>query len=84
MTAVEIYPGNFIKNVLLSFEKYSIQNIVGLGAWTSALKEGGFKRVIALEPQTTYHHWLEVRSCIKRLKRSQVDNRDTIGNESRV
>jgi hypothetical protein len=33
--------------------------LVGLGAWTSALKEVGFKRVIALEPQLIYYNWLE-------------------------
>ncbi|CAO3645893.1 unnamed protein product [Mucor hiemalis] len=31
----------------------------GLGVWTTALRDNGFKRVISLEPQTVYHHWME-------------------------
>ncbi|KAG2192502.1 hypothetical protein INT47_005067 [Mucor saturninus] len=31
----------------------------GLGVWTRALKDIGFKRVISLEPQVLYNHWME-------------------------
>ena len=30
-----------------------------MGVWTKALKEVGFERVIALEPQSLYHQWME-------------------------
>lgn len=30
-----------------------------MGVWTTALRDNGFKRVISLEPQTVYHHWME-------------------------
>ncbi|CAO0790720.1 unnamed protein product [Mucor circinelloides] len=30
----------------------------GLGAWTSALKDKGFKRVLALEPVPSYNKWI--------------------------
>ncbi|KAL4212352.1 Mitochondrial transcription factor 1 [Rhizopus azygosporus] len=31
----------------------------GLGCWTRALKDIGFKRVISLEPQNVYYQWLQ-------------------------
>ncbi|CEI93494.1 hypothetical protein RMCBS344292_07726 [Rhizopus microsporus] len=31
----------------------------GLGCWTRALKDIGFKRVISLEPQSVYYQWLQ-------------------------
>ncbi|GAA5797175.1 hypothetical protein HPULCUR_002554 [Helicostylum pulchrum] len=34
-------------------------SIAGLGVWTKAMKDIGFKRVITLEPQHMYFTWLE-------------------------
>ncbi|KAI8367801.1 ribosomal RNA adenine methyltransferase KsgA/Erm [Choanephora cucurbitarum] len=31
----------------------------GLGAWTSAIKNVGFKRVLSLEPQPIYYNWMQ-------------------------
>ncbi|OBZ87605.1 Mitochondrial transcription factor 1 [Choanephora cucurbitarum] len=31
----------------------------GLGAWTSAIKNVGFKRVLSLEPQPVYYNWMQ-------------------------
>lgn len=30
-----------------------------MGVWTRTLKDMGFKRIIALEPQVQYHHWID-------------------------
>lgn len=35
---------------------------IGLGVWTKAMKDIGFKRVITLEPQHMYFTWLESMS----------------------
>ncbi|KAI8990942.1 ribosomal RNA adenine methyltransferase KsgA/Erm [Mycotypha africana] len=36
----------------------------GLGAWTTALRNNGFKRIIALEPQNAYLNWMEGLSAL--------------------
>lgn len=33
---------------------------LGLGAWTSVLKDNGFKRILALEPVPAYNKWVTV------------------------
>lgn len=38
----------------------TIYSTTGLGAWTSALKDKGFKRVLALEPVPSYNKWITV------------------------
>lgn len=66
MTAVELYPGmkKSIRRQLCKLPRkvlfISIKKYLGLGAWTSALKDAGFKRVISLEPQAIYCNWMQV------------------------
>jgi hypothetical protein len=37
---------------------------LGLGAWTSVLKDNGFKRILALEPVPAYNKWVTVSKSV--------------------
>ncbi|KAI9262770.1 ribosomal RNA adenine methyltransferase KsgA/Erm [Sporodiniella umbellata] len=48
-----------------TLKKYDFKNMTavdlypGLGTWTSALRDIGFKRVLALEPHAPYYNWVK-------------------------
>jgi hypothetical protein len=63
MTVVEINPG---MDCIWLLDPKAIPDppfvfLIGLGAWTSALYNGGFNKIYSLEPTVPYLKQLEVR-----------------------
>lgn len=61
MTAVELYPGINILLIKLNIHSF-IRLSKGFGAWTVAMANAGFQRIIALENNAKYAKWMGVRN----------------------
>lgn len=70
MTAVELYPGIFcdfsintplpLHTFIKTLTDFIYSWSVGVGVWTSALINGGLKKVIALEPHNKFFPYISV------------------------